>query len=118
MTFLIDDYEALASALGKMCEFLRGEEVPEETVFSSRLVANELLTNVLQHGGGSARFRFRMAGGEFLLCVKGENAYRPPAKSSSVPAEAESGRGLFLVDAYCERREYSETDGILVYIKL
>lgn len=118
MYFEIGDYNALRAALHSMCTDLEGENVPEETVFDSRLVANELLTNVLQHGGGFAYFRAERQGDMIKLCVRSENAYRPPERSTLAPTTAESGRGLYLVDRFCVRRDYTEPEGIRVFIKI
>ncbi len=116
MYFEIDDYNALRAALQQMSRAFE-KELSEETIFNSKLVATELLSNVLQHGGGRAKFRVERMGGEIRICVQCENAYRPPAKSVCADLLAERGRGLFLVDAYCERRTYSEEDGIVVFLK-
>lgn len=116
MRFEIDDYNALRTALKQMTLAL-GEVFSEETVFESKLVAAELLSNVLQHGGGKAWMRVEHSEDEIRICVRCENAYRPPEKSVCADAYAERGRGLFLVDAYCERRTYSDDEGVIVFLK-
>jgi len=118
MYFEIDDYGALKAALQNMCVKFSLENVPEETLFDSKLVATELLSNVLQHGGGRAYFRAELDGGSVVLSVRSTRDFRPPEKSSCSEATAERGRGLFLVDAICEDREYNERDGIRVHIKI
>ena len=118
MNFEIDDFNALKEALHQMCQQLAAEKIPEEIVFCSKLVADELLSNVLQHGGGRAFFAAALEGDEIKLCVRGTENFRPPEKSTLADVFAESGRGLFLVDSYCTRREFSEREGILVYIKI
>ena len=118
MYFEIDDFNALRQALQQMCLTFTAEHIPEDAVFNSKLVADELLSNVLQHGGGRAYFNAAKEGDEIKLTVRGENEYRPPEQSACANVLAERGRGLFLVDAYCERREYSERDGIRVFIKI
>lgn len=117
MYFEIDSYNALREALKQM-SLAFSEELSEETAFNSKLVATELLSNVLQHGGGRAKFRVERTGNELRLCVQCENHYRPPETSACADRYAECGRGLFLVDAYCERRTYSEQDGITVFLKI
>lgn len=117
MYFEIDDYNALRAALKEMCLAL-SRELTADDVFESKLVADELLSNVLQHGGGRARFLVEREGDELRMCVKGENAYRPPEESFCADVLSERGRGLFLIDSYCVRREYDEADGIRVYLKL
>lgn len=117
MYYEIGDYNALRKALQEMCFAFR-KEFSEETVFNSKLVATELLSNVLQHGGGRAQLRVERVGNEIRICVRGENGYRPPEKSSCAELFAERGRGLYLVDATCERRTYSEEEGVIVFLKI
>lgn len=119
MYFEIGDFNALRAALHEMCLRFSAEKIPEEAVFQSRLVADELLSNVLQHGGGKAFFSVVREGETIAITVRGASGFRPPEKSN-IPADlfAERGRGLYLVDAFCESREYSEKDGIRVLIKI
>lgn len=118
MYFEIGDHAALQRALDRMCARLLRENVPEGVVFDSKLVVNELVINVLRHGGGRAFFRAERKGNELLLSVRGENAFCPPDVSCCSSVSDECGRGLFLVDAVCSRREYSAEKGITVYLKL
>lgn len=118
MYFEIDDFNALRTALHQMCLKLTAEKIPEETVFQSKLVADELLSNVLQHGGGRAYLVAEREGDEIRISVRGSNDYRPPETSTCADVYAESGRGLFLVDRFCSRREFSEREGIRVFIKI
>lgn len=118
MYFEIDDYNALEQALHQLCMHLEAEHAPEQAVFDSKLVACELLSNVLRHGGERAYF-YAATEGDFLhLRVRGNNGFRPPEKAICSDVTAECGRGLFLVDAFCESREYSEKDGICVVIRI
>ena len=71
-----------------------------------------------QVGGGQAFFRAERKGDELLFSVRGEKSFCPPKVSRCSSLSDECGRGLFLVDAVCLRREYSEQDGITVYMKL
>ena len=111
MYFEIDDYSALKAALRNMCIKFSLENVPEETLFDSKLVATELLSNVLQHGGGTAYFRAELHDGKIMLSVRSTNDFRPPEQSSCSEATAERGRGLFLVDTICEYRCYTNGTG-------
>ncbi len=117
MDFEIDNFNALHAALNEMCADLLSRSVPDEKVFDCKLVATELLSNVLQHGGGKAFFRAGVSGDEIVLSVKSEYDYRPPEYSACAGVLQEYGRGLFLVDCYCVRREYNETEGIKAVIK-
>lgn len=117
MNLVIHDYNALKNALHTMCTQLEARSVPQEAVFHSKLVADELLSNALQHGGGSASFWMEYDGSEITLSVKGAKAFRPPEHSACSPVEAECGRGLFLVDNFGVRG-YSEERGITVVITI
>ena len=118
MYFEINDFNALHEALYQMCRRFSAEKIPEDAVFHSKLVADELLSNVLQHGGGKAFFFASHEGNMIRLTVRGSNNYRPPEKSTCADVLAESGRGLYLVDCFCEKREFSEQEGIRVFIKI
>lgn len=116
MEFEIENFNALGMALHRMCETLFAENVPEDTVFDTKLVANELLSNALQHGGGAARLKAVLCGNEIRISVKSATPYRPPERSVCSPVTAERGRGLFLVDAIGSSRRYSEQEGVCVVL--
>lgn len=118
MNCVIEDFNALKEALHRMCLQFAARNIPEEVVFNSKLIADELLSNVLQHGGGKAFFTATLEGNEIKICVRGSENFRPPERSALADVFAERGRGLFLVDSYCTRREFSETDGIRVFIQI
>ncbi len=118
MFFQVDDFNALHSALARMCAALQAEAVSEDAVFNCRLVANELLVNALEYGGGSAAFSVRREGDTLRISVRSAVAFRPPETPVCSDLTAERGRGLFLVDALSEAREYSEREGICVVVRL
>lgn len=115
MKFVIGDYAAAKAALGAMCRELEG--LGENFSFDGKLVAMELLSNVLQHGGGKAVFSYSFDGTALTINVRGENGFKPPEESALADTMAESGRGLFLVDAIADGRKYSERDGISVVLR-
>lgn len=117
MYFEIGDHNALKDALNQICGQLERDEISPDAVFAVRLVGNELLSNVLQHGGGRAYFTVSRAGEEIRLSVRADREFRPPRTSVCSAVDEECGRGLFLVDAYCVSRRYSEEDGICVVIR-
>ena len=118
MLFEIDGYTALKKALADMCAKLMEEEVHEGAVFDCKLIANELLSNALRYGGGSARFRAVREGNTVHISVKSACDFKPPEKSVCSDTNAECGRGLFLVDAVSESRRYSCEDGICVIVRI
>lgn len=118
MIFRIDGYNALRAALQKMCGALEGENLSEGAVFNCKLVADELVSNALQHGGGSAVFSFEREGDSVRIVVKSADDFAPPEDSTCSGCFAESGRGLFLVDAVSETRLYSREEGISVTVRI
>ena len=116
MRFVIDSFSALRQALQEICaEIERG--APENIVFDCKLVIDELVSNVLQHGGGKAYLTVETRE-EIFIFVRGENSFRPPERSVLSPLDAEHGRGLYLVDALVSSRTFSEEEGIAVTISL
>lgn len=114
----IADYRGLKEGLARMCSVLEEQGVPENAMFSSKVVAHELLTNALEYGGGVAKFTFCKEGESVVISVRAERAFEPPKKIARADLYAERGRGLYLVDALSEKRKYSEEDGVSVVIPI
>ena len=117
MRFEIDSFEAMDRALKALVLLLEQQNIDENVVFDSRLVSCELLSNVLQHTAGRAFFTPVVKDGFVELQIDGEIPFVPPETSTCAEVYAESGRGLFLVDAFCDRRIATDR-GVKVYIKL
>ncbi len=116
MRYEIDSFSALKRALSEICaEIERG--APEDIVFDCKLVIDELVSNVLRHGGGRAYLSVEREG-SVKICVRGEIPFVPPKRSTLSPSDAECGRGLYLVDALVSSRTYSEEEGITVILPL
>lgn len=115
MEFEITTYGALKEAWACISADLEG--LPEGLVFDSRLALCELVVNALRYGGGRAFVHAERRGGEVLISVRSENGYRPPERSQCPSAESERGRGLFLVDALCAVREFSEEEGVRIVLR-
>ncbi|MFD3806649.1 PAS domain S-box protein [Streptomyces sp. NPDC058611] len=64
------------------------------------LLASELLSNAVSHGFGPVRLRLRQAGRELSVEVCDGSPVLPQARFA--PPDAESGRGLLLVDSLAE----------------
>lgn len=118
MYFEIEDYNALKLALDSLCSGLFQREVPQETVYDSKLVASELLSNALRHGGGKAFFSVEIEDEVISISVRSLHAFRPPDKSILSSLESEHGRGLYIIDTLVETRRYSEEGGTSVVIRI
>ncbi len=114
MVFDVKNYADFTAAIDGLCNFLLARSISSETVFDSKLVAYELLGNVLQHSGGGAALRVELADGRVHLCVVAEKVFQPPKRGERPAPTAERGRGLYLVDELCESRTFTDEGGILV----
>lgn len=117
MKFEVGDFEMMETALHALCEFLAQQNIADDTVFDSRLISCELLSNVLQHSKGRAFFSGVIAGEYIEIQVDSTERYLPPEYTTCSDVYADSGRGLFLVDSLSDRRENTAAGGIKVYIK-
>ncbi len=113
----VDGLFAIKQVLQEMCSRL-ASQVGEESLFDLRMIAHELLTNALTYGGGAAYLSFGIEGEEVRITVRGEHGFRPPEHVPCADVTAEHGRGLFLVEALSARRDYSERDGMSVFVKI
>ena len=117
MTFKISDYKGLQTALAQLCGFLSAHNIPKERIFDCKLVACELLGNVLKHGDGKAELRSLVEADFVELKIITERIFALPEKITCSDLFSESGRGLFLVSKLCQEI-LSETDGIRVRLKV
>lgn len=121
MIFEIENYQTLRRAVDELCAFLSKEEVPSESIFDSKLAVYELLGNVLQHSGGSAKLHGGIVNGYVELKILAEKTFCPPPKGEKTQCAdtySEHGRGLFLVDSVCEERFMTDDGGIFIKIKI
>ena len=99
ITFEVDDLKQMNARLARFLNYLERSGVNDDAVFDSRLVSCELITNVLRHCGGTACFTGELNGGEITICVYASS----PSGCISIPSLpnvlAESGRGLYIVNA-------------------
>lgn len=117
MKFELKDYEMLKKAMNELCSFLESFNVSEESIFNSKLVTSELVSNVFQHAGEIAFLSGEIVDGKICIQVKSKNAYRPPEECVCSDVYAESGRGLYIVDRVSERRSFTRDGAICVVVK-
>ncbi|MBQ8684788.1 MAG: ATP-binding protein [Clostridia bacterium] len=118
MIFEVENYAAMREALEKLCYYLAENDVPSERVFDSKLVASELVGNVLRHSGGVAKLCGEITEEFIELVILSSMPFLPPKASARADVFAEHGRGLFLVDSVCEERSLTDEGGIKVRIRI
>ena len=116
--FQITDYNSLQAALDKLCQFLEEWKVEQEKIFDCKLVACELVGNVLKYAKGDAGLRIKISEGFAQLKALSKSFFELPEKIVCSDWYAESGRGLFLVKSLCDGEIAAEIDGIVAKIKL
>ncbi len=115
--FEVDGIEDMNGGLKRFVEYLQTAEVDDDAVFYSRLVSCELITNVLRHCKGSALFSGEIsdAGVTVTVCASSPNG------RIAVPALpdvlAESGRGLYIVNAVSDGNVFISGGDVTVVIK-
>jgi anti-sigma regulatory factor (Ser/Thr protein kinase) len=106
----------MQTEIEKLCEFLFREQIPSDSIFDSKLVASELVANVIKHSGGIASLHTEVRDGAIHLKIVSSNPYPLPEKGVCSDVYAENGRGLFLVDSVCQTRTQTPDGEILVSI--
>lgn len=97
--FVVCEIEEMNGELNRFVNYLQSAEVDEDAVFYSRLVSCELITNVLRHCSGSAKLLAELSesGVKITVCAS------VPSGVIAIPSLpdvlAESGRGLYIVNA-------------------
>lgn len=117
MFYEVKNKDTLQAALCSLCTFLQEKNIPQSAIFDCRLVACELLGNVLRHAQGTAKLFGTINDGFVELKIQSQDVFFP---KETVCAEvyAENGRGLFLVENAVENELYCEEDGLLVRIRI
>ena len=113
MQFEIKDVQTMQTALAEFCRFLDESRVSPQSIFDSRLVATELVGNVLRHAGGMAWFMGEIKDGFVELRVRAERPFIPPKTSQCSTVYSEHGRGLYLVDSVSAER-ITDENGVTV----
>ena len=118
MIFEVNTIASMHDAIHALCRYLTEQSVSPDLVFDSRLVASELLGNVLRHTQKTARVKWEIKDGFVHLHVSSDAAFVPPAISKKADVYAENGRGLFLIDSVCVERSVDEDGGIVVKLQI
>ena len=118
MIFEVKNYTTLQEAIESLCAYLEEQKVHADSIFDSKLVAYELLGNVLKHADGKAKLQGRIVDGFVELKIYSEQTFVLPKEKPCPEVTAEHGRGLFLVNTVCEERLFVEEDGLRVQIRI
>lgn len=118
ITFKVESLKNMNAQLKAFLDFLRSVGVPEDDVFYCRLVACELIANVLRHGGEAADFAGELFADKISISVTAESQKNLNLKPSLPEAFAESGRGLYIINAVSINGiNRGESGELKVYIK-
>lgn len=115
--FEVNAIDEMNTQLHRFVDYMVDSNVDEDAVFYSRLVSCELITNVLRHCSGSALFSGEISenGVTITVCASAPNGV---IKMCSLPdALAESGRGLYIVNAVSDGRVTINGGNVTVVIK-
>ena len=118
MKFAVDNLTEMHRSLQRFVEYLRGAGLDEDDVFNSRLVGCELLTNVIRHCGHTAFFSGDVEGELIVISVSSEGAKKFELCRGLPDVLAESGRGLYIVNAVCSGNIAFTGDGITARIRI
>ena len=117
MVVKVSDYEGVQPALAKLCEFLSTYGISEERIFDCKLIACELLGNVLKHDGGETGITSRVEKGCIEVKIFSQTYFALPKRIECSDVFSENGRGLYLISKLC-KEIISEADGIRVRITI
>ena len=118
MFFKVKNYATMQNALEKLCEYLSGMGISDEQIFDSKLIACELLGNVLKYTDGESGLHGEIENGFIRLKIISEEYFALPEKIVCSDVFSEHGRGLFLTDKLCGGRIASDDEGITVLLKI
>lgn len=118
ITFEVDNLINMNSALQDFLDFLKSENVAEDDVFDSRLVSCELITNVVRHCGEIAVFKGGIRGDRIVIAVSSERSGGVDLNPRLPDVFAESGRGLYIINAICKGEVKVVGNEIQVNIKM
>jgi anti-sigma regulatory factor (Ser/Thr protein kinase) len=118
MFYEVENTATLQAALQALCDFLHAQNVPQNSVFDCRLVACELLGNVLRHAQGKASIHSEIKDGCVEIRIDSKDIFFPKKKAVCADVYAENGRGLFLVESVIGNKIRCEEGSLFVYIQI
>ncbi|MFE9934414.1 ATP-binding protein [Streptomyces sp. NPDC005533] len=120
ITWYLDfSFEAAAAARRAIRPYLRRWELDTDTVDTALLLVSELVANAVEHG--KPPVFLRLAHSQDAVTIAVQDAGSGPSHRKPDPQDmcAESGRGLYLVEALCHRSCLTGTpDGTLAVAEI
>jgi anti-sigma regulatory factor (Ser/Thr protein kinase) len=105
-----DDGRALHAIRSALATLLREIGAPDSEVFAAEIVIGELLTNTHRYTRGDVRISLELDSNNasLLVCDRGTG----PRLPATLPDDqAESGRGLYIVQSLADTLEATQRDG-------
>lgn len=110
VSFKVDNLKNMNAELKVFLDFLRAEGVCDDDIFASRLVACELITNVIRHGGDEACFTGCLQEGSIEITVTAESLRGLNLNRPIPDIFCENGRGLYIVNCICRTLTLTDTN--------
>ena len=117
VNFKVDNLKNMKSELNAFCDLLRSSGATDDDIFAGKLVACELITNVIRHGGDEAEFSGEVEGDKIVITVPPESLKGVDLKRPAPDIFAESGRGLYIIRSLCYGDIERDGGEIKVFIK-
>jgi len=111
----INSIEKIRDVLNDMQFYIESNTNDENNIFNSRLVACELVTNVLVHSKCPALLQVNYYSEKIEIVVESESCFVAENIKDNIDASSPCGRGLFIVNSLCEKlyRDGKKTTAIL-----
>ncbi len=107
-TYKIVDLDSLRAAIENAHALLRNTGLDETCLFHSKLVFNELASNAFKHTRAGGEISVVILEERVEITLYGDGSFTLPKTSLCADVYEEGGRGLFLIDSVCSRREETE----------
>ena len=118
VVFRVVNPSEIQNQLEKLAEYLLSVGISGDQIFESKLVACELLANVLCHAKEETGLQGEVKDGFIEMKILSKTPFELPQKITCSDIFCERGRGLFLVKELCEGQVFSEIGGIKVRIRV
>jgi anti-sigma regulatory factor (Ser/Thr protein kinase) len=119
---VVRDSRLVRAVRDDMATALRRWGVDEDLVDDAKILVSEVLTNAIQHAGGSEEINVLAAWTQPVLCVEVHDGDSTSLPQTALPTSATSirGRGLPLVDALSSAWGYAplQPEGKCVWFEL